>query len=107
MQENEFHPLADGMLTHLLDAIEAADADGELEVDLTQGVLSIDLPDGKQFLVSKHAPSMQLWLSSFLSGGLHFSYDAASGHWLLKDGRSLPSVLAADIAQATGMEIYL
>ena len=105
MSENDFHARADATQEALLEALESADADGAVEVDLLDGIVSITLPDGRQWLVSKHAPSEQLWLSSPISGGLHFSFDAASKRWQLADGRGLTALLAAELHAQAGVTL--
>jgi frataxin len=57
----------------------------------------VTIPNGKQWLISKHTPSRQIWLSSPISGGLHFSFD--DNRWQIADGRELSSLLAAELAQ--------
>ena len=103
MDENLFHRLADASLGHLVDALERADADGALDVEYQNGVLTIDLPSGKQLLVSKHAPSKQVWLSSPLSGGLHFSF--TNEQWCLADGRALYAILAQELHTLAAIEV--
>jgi len=95
MNETEYHKLADKTLEAIADALEDADAKGQLELEQQGGVLTIALSGGKQFVVSKHAPSQQVWLSSPVSGGLHFSYDGAQ--WALADGRVLEMLLYSEL----------
>jgi len=95
INEPEFQALAEKIMGSLYDSLEKADAGGHLELEHEAGVMTITLPDGKQFVVSKHAPTRQIWLSSPVSGGLHFSYK--EGAWSLEDGRALPSVLLQEL----------
>lgn len=85
MEEGQFHEKADGVLDALLDAIESADVAQVLEVDLLEGILTIELSDGRQFIINKHAPTCQLWLSSPMSGATHFSYNEMSNGWVSGD----------------------
>lgn len=98
MHESEFHILADATLEQLLGALEPADASGALEVEDTPGVLTITLNNGKQYVVSKHTPSRQIWLSSPISGGLHFSYRDTA--WKLADERTLTGILSQELGMA-------
>lgn len=96
--ETDFHRLADATLTALLDQLEPRYESGELEeLELQGGVLTIRTAAGRSFVVSKHAPSRQIWLASPLSGGLHFSLHA-SGSWMLADGRELVLHLMKELA---------
>lgn len=95
----DFHVRADATLNHWLEALDAAYERGDVEdIELQQGVLTITTHTGRSFVLSKHAPSGQLWLASPLSGGLHFTFDGT--RWLLGDGRELYSILAADLHAA-------
>lgn len=86
MQEASFHRLADQTLDTLMQQIESADWADEVDIDLIQGILTITLEDSrKQFVISKHAPSKQLWLSSPISGGLHFSFQETENRWMCKN----------------------
>lgn len=102
MKESDFHRLADRELAALSDALEEADAKGLLELEEQGGVLTVQLNGGKSYVISKHGPSCQIWLSSPVSGGLHFAHDGA--RWKLADGRELRSLLAAELKTA-GVEL--
>ena len=100
MNETEFHMLADAMLNSLFDALETADETGALDVEYEGGVMTLQVPGGKQFIVSKHTASRQIWLSSPVSGGLHFSCFSpirGEGIWTLADGRSLQHILSQEL----------
>lgn len=102
MDETEFHHLADLWLSAAADALEAEEA---LDVECHNGILTIETPPGKTLIVSKHAPSSQLWLASPVSGGLHFSYDAAKQQWRLADGRALEQLLSQDVKTLARIDI--
>ena len=87
MNETEYHRLADALLAQLEQILEPADQSGLIELESGKDMLTIELEDGKQFIVSKHNASKQVWLSSPVSGGLHFTYDATNKEWCLADQR--------------------
>ncbi len=95
--ENTFNTAADATLLAIADRLEPYDAAGKLEADLMDGVLTIEFSGGQQLVISKHAPSGQIWLSSPISGGLHFSPQNDYKDWQLTDGRSLKSVLDIEL----------
>ncbi len=98
MDDTTYHRLADQTLAHLADALEAAYDDGKLEdLELEGSVLTIITAAERTLVVSKHAPSQQIWLASRQSGGLHFSA-GENGGWQLSDGRTLDAVLAHELA---------
>lgn len=101
LDETHFHAVADATLMHCFDQLEDAYERAELdELELESGVLTITTADGKQFVVSKHAPSRQIWLASPFSGGLHFSFAADSQRWLDTGGAALYDIIRADLARA-------
>jgi iron donor protein CyaY len=97
LSESAFLLLADASLNRLADMAEVLDDEEQLEIELSDGILTVTLPAGKQFLVNRHKPSLQLWYSSPLSGGLHFDYNEAEKAWLLEDGRRLDTLLKAEM----------
>lgn len=70
LSESAFHSLADSLLAALE---EGAGADAELQ----GGVLTIEGEDGT-WIVNKHAPTRQIWLSSPQSGARHFAWDGTA-----------------------------
>ena len=86
MSDSAFESLADSLLAALEEGI-GAHADAELQ----GGILTVDGDDGT-WVVNKHAPTRQIWLSSPRSGARHYAFDAASGQW--KDTRGGPELLA-------------
>ena len=103
MEEARYHQISEEFLNRLSLALEALDEDGALEADYQGGILTINLPSGKQLLVSKHTASRQIWLASPFSGGLHFSYSA--GRWVLADGRELSAVLSQELKQLAQIDV--
>ena len=91
----------------VMEKLEAADESGVLEAELAGGILTIEFENGRQLVVSCHAPSEQIWLASPISGGLHFAGADDFTRWQLPDGRELNAVLRAEIRQFTGLDIAL
>ena len=105
LDESDFHRQADALLSRLADALETADESGDLEAELTNGILRVALPAGKTYLINKHAPSRQIWVASPLSGGLHFAWDATAQQWAVPDGVELLRFLRAEFRALAGIEI--
>ena len=84
--EQAFASLADSLLESLEEAI-GAEGDAELQ----GGVLTVQ-SDAGTWLVNKHAPTRQIWLSSPKSGAKHYAFDMASGLW--KDTRGAGDLLS-------------
>jgi iron-sulfur cluster assembly protein CyaY len=95
MSEQAFESLADSLLAALEEGI-GAEADAERQ----GGVLTIDGDDGI-WVVNKHAPTRQIWLSSPKSGARHYAFDAASGQWQdTRGGPDLLTLLSAELGMA-------
>ncbi|QXK91722.1 iron donor protein CyaY [Neoehrlichia mikurensis] len=80
----QFQSLAYEVLNSLLYLIEDSDLDGVLECDSYEGLVKIT--NGKdEYVISKHDSSMQIWISSPLSGSVRFSYDSNLKVWYNSD----------------------
>jgi len=105
LDDQRFLALADETLDRLMAAVEDQCADAEVE--LQGGILTIEL-DGAQYVLNKHAPMRQLWLSSPRSGAWHFAWDEAASAWRNTRGpETLDAVLAQDLGAATGKDVEL
>ena len=71
MDDSTFHQLVDKVLDHLADRIDDLLGD-KLDVELHQGVLTIQGAGGGTYVINKQAPNREIWLSSPVSGALHF-----------------------------------
>jgi frataxin len=92
MSDSAFESLADSVLAALEEGIGAR-ADAELQ----GGVLTIEARGGT-WLVNKHAPTRQIWLSSPRSGARHYAFDAGTGQWEdTRGGVDLLTLLAAEL----------
>lgn len=99
---SSFEKTADDTLAAFLDAIDEALGD-RLEVDLQGGILTIELDSGGQYVINKHGPNRQIWMSSPKSGATHYDFDEAAGAWrCTRSGRLLNEVLAGELAQSAG-----
>ncbi len=78
------------------------------EVDLEGGILNIELDDGRVFIINKHSPNRQIWLSSPLSGAHHFSFDQGSGEWVsTRDSGQLLNLLEDELSSIKGGTVNL
>ena len=104
---NKFNGLADETLDYLLDVIDEKLGD-ILEVDMENGMLTIDIESGGQYIINKHGPNRQIWLSSPLSGAFHYNFDAASETWVdSRGGEGLKPRLAGELSRLTGVPFSL
>jgi frataxin len=110
MDEPEFERQAGKVLDRLMQEIEDQAID-DLDVDLEGGILSIALPEGGTYLITKHAPNREIWLSSPKSGAWHFRHEPEAG-WIstrVVDGQRprLHRLLADELAAAIGNPLEL
>lgn len=67
---------------------------GDLDIDLIDGVLTLEFEDGAQMILNRQEAAEQIWLSS-PEGPAHFGYDEASGQWQNdRTGETLETTLA-------------
>lgn len=104
ISETEFETRADEILEHLMQRLEDTLGD-RLDVDLDEGILSIELDSGGQYVINKHKPNRQIWMSSPSSGASHFEYDAESGWVGTRGAGSLDQILAQELSAATGRSV--
>jgi frataxin len=92
MSDSAFESLADSLLEALEEGLgDVADA------ELQGSVLTVEA-DGGTWVINKHAPTKQIWLSSPKSGARHYVFDAARGQW--RDTRGdgdLLTILAGEL----------
>ena len=107
LSDSEFDRIASEALEEISLAIETR-LDDRVEVELQEGVLTIDMEDGGRYHINKHGPNRQIWLSSPRSGAWHFACAAAGEPWLsTRDGTELGELLRQEIGAATGVFIEL
>lgn len=102
-----FDVTASWLLDQLAEQLEEALADSA-EVEYEGGILTVTLDGGGTYVVNKHAPTRQIWLSSPRSGAWHFAFDEAAGAWRdTRQGRDFAELLAGELQEATGVAIAL
>lgn len=104
LDETGFSTLADHMLERINDAVDEALGD-EIDVDLLGGILTLSLNAGGQYVINKHAPNREIWLSSPISGAAHFAY--VDGAWVsTREPRVvLDQVLTAEFKAKFGVDL--
>ena len=105
--ESEFIAAADRTLAAIGEALDAALATSDADVDwsLNDGILEIECEDGSKLIVNRHVPNREIWVAA-RSGGFHFRPQERA--W--RDTRSddeLGAALAALIRVQTGLTVAL
>jgi CyaY protein len=99
MNKAEFHNLVDNEFNDLLTKIEEQDIEGILDSDILDEILTITLPDKKQYVINKQSYTQQIWLSSPYSGAYHFDYDENKSMWLARKGEELRQLLSKELSK--------
>lgn len=107
MDSSAFDDLAEETLERLFGALDEAIGD-DADVDFEGGILTIELEDGRQYIVNKHAASQEIWVSSPVSGAAHYAYNMDGGTWVsTRGGGVLSQTLASELHQITGQDVVL
>ncbi len=102
-----FDATATRLLDRLAERMESALADAA-EVDYEGGILNVTLEEGGTYVINKHAPTQQIWVSSPQSGAWHFALDDGSQTWRdTRQGQELIALLARELEAATGIAVEL
>jgi CyaY protein len=75
--EDHFDKIADAELRHLEQALGEIDPD-ELDVELSQGVLTCTFSDGQRLIINSHHAAGQIWMAAFRQAW-HFSPKEENG----------------------------
>ncbi|MFO0548285.1 MAG: iron donor protein CyaY [Polyangiaceae bacterium] len=92
VNEEEFGSAADHALARLRDALDALDLDAEVE--LSMGILTIELPDGAKYVINSHRAARQIWMAA----------DRTAWHFDLV--REAPGAPERWVAQKTKDELF-
>lgn len=107
MEPSAFADLAEETLERLFDALDAAIGD-DADVDFENGMLTVELEDGRQYVINQHAASQEIWVSSPQSGAAHYAFDPEAGTWLsTRGGDVLWQSLEREFKQLFGAAVTL
>lgn len=107
IDENKFNTIAGKLLDRMFDVIDEQLGD-RLVVDMENGMLTIETETGGQYVINKHAPDRQIWMSSPLSGASHYTYDEQKQAWIdSRDGVDLMTRLAGELSRLSGLSFRL
>jgi len=104
LDETRFHALADSLLDRFAEAIDLALGD-EIDVEYQGGIVTLSLEGGGQYVLNKHAPNREIWLSSPVSGAWHFAL-AEAGDWVStrEPKARLTALLAGELTAKFGTD---
>ena len=96
MSDSAFETLADSLLATLEETLG-----DHVDAELQGGILTVE-GDAGTWIVNKHAPTRQIWLSSPVSGARHYAFDAETGQW--RDTRGGDDLLGT-LGSELGVEV--
>lgn len=105
MDETRFTVLVTQELAYLADTLESTDTEGLLDIEYLDGVLTLQLEDGSTYVINKHTPTRQIWVSSPLSGASYYPYDEETGTWRSVKGVELRELVRAEMREKAGLEV--
>lgn len=107
LTDSEFIAAADRTLSTIGEALDAALADSDVDVDwnLNDGILEIECEDGGKLIVNRHVPNREIWVAA-RAGGFHFA--PRRGSWRdTRTDQELASALARLLRAQAGLEVNL
>jgi iron-sulfur cluster assembly protein CyaY len=105
--ESAFIAAADATLAAIGEALDAALASSDADIDwsLNDGILEIDDGSGGKLIVNRHVPNRELWVAA-RSGGFHFA--PRDGAWRdTRSGDELGARLSALVRTQAGLALAL
>lgn len=100
MSESNFLNSCEIVLNSLAEAIESRDKNSKLDVEYSDGILTIVIESTSQtYVINRHAASQKIWYSSPFSGANYFSFDEASQNWLDSKGDKLEEKLFNELTK--------
>ncbi len=107
MSEQSYAVRAAQLLEDIMEQLEEVEALEDADIDLVDGVLTVEFEDGGQLIINRQEPVEQIWVASPL-GPAHFSYDGSQERWLDdKTGASLTDTLERAFSQKLGQAVSL
>jgi len=98
MNEKFFLKLCDDALLYLSVAVEEQDKNSKLDVEYSDGILTIMVEKTSQtYIINRHSASQKIWYSSPFSGADYFAFDEKSAKWLDSKGEELSQKLFSEL----------
>jgi frataxin len=102
--EADYHRRAEAVLLRIAAAAEDSLAD-HAEVEHAGSVLTVEIDD-ESYVINKHEPTRQIWLSSPVSGAWHFVWQPDRHGWIdTRHGQDLLALLAAEWSAVSGVDV--
>ncbi len=107
MSPSSFSVHAEQTLEDLMQRMEALDALSDLDMDIIDGVFTLEFEDGTHIIINRQEPLEQIWLAS-PEGPAHYGYSEDDAAWLDdKTGEGLIQTLNRVLSQKLDLPINL
>jgi CyaY protein len=104
MDDKQFERLAYDELERIEQAL--GDVDG-VDLDLADGILTIEFDEGPKVVVNSHSAARQIWIAANLAAS-HFSYDDKTERWFdSRTGQELWDRLQTILTERLGHPVKL
>lgn len=98
MTKKNFSALCEAALTQLSADIENLDKNSKLDVEYSDGILTIIIEETSQtYIINRHSASQKIWYSSPFSGADYFVFDEKSANWLDSRNEELSQKLFSEL----------
>ena len=94
MKDSDFVLEVREILNYIAEVIETDDQEGLIDIDLSDGILTIANEDGT-YVINKQTAVKEIWLSSPISGPYHFI--KKDGRWVSRGGDELGNILTKEL----------
>ncbi|PIA17969.1 Frataxin [Coemansia reversa NRRL 1564] len=111
LTDQEYGKVAEDTLNRLLvfleDISDNLDIE-EIDVEYTQGVLTLSVGYIGTYVINKQPPNKQIWLSSPISGPERYDFDQTKNAWFCRHtDESLGALLTRELSKALKQELEL
>lgn len=104
LDEKSFATLAEAKLERISDVVDEHLGD-EIDAEIQSGILTLTLEAGGQYVINKHAPNRQIWMSSPVSGASHFDHVGEAWVSTRDAAVTLDGLLAAELKARFGVDV--
>lgn len=95
---------SDACLARVARWLEAFDPD-ELDYSTTDGVVSLQFPDGARYVLNRQSATSQMWFAAGAKAW-HYNYDERGERWVDdRDGHALLDNIAAVVERKLGRKV--
>ena len=106
MDTAEFLHLADACLSQVAARLEVLDPE-EVDYSIGDGKLTIEFPDGRQFVLNRQSAAFQMWFAAGASAW-HYDWDPARQTWVSdKDRHLLYERIAQVVSEKIGHAVQI